>query len=219
MIRKSLITLIVLVIFVPITNSQNFRFSYLLNPQIAWLQGSGNNYESKGSILTINTGIETDFFFSDNYAFTTGLTLNALGGGAFYQDSVYLGSAGNELLLPPGDIMEYRLQYICIPIGLKFKTVEIGYITYWVNTGVSSMFGIKSRGTDEESIFNKADLKEDTGVLNFNYFIKAGIEYSIGGNTAIIGGVAYNSGLMDVTNRAGEKLTTQAFSLVVGVLF
>ena len=217
--KKTLVLICLAFAFLSHAGSQDLRFSFLASPQIVWLQGGDANFETKGSLLGLNTGIELDFFFDDKYAFTTGLTINSLGGGVSYSDSIYLSSGENEILLEPMDIIDYRLQYIAIPVGLKFKSVEIGYTTIWLNTGINSMFNIKSKGNSESGSFNKSDLKDEIGSLNFNYFIEGGIEYSLGGNTALIGGIGYNSGIMDVTNRPSEKLTTQSFSLILGILF
>lgn len=219
MIRKSLVIFLISIITVQYSFSQKIRFSFLANPQIAWLQENGSGYQSEGALLKMQTGIEMDIFFAENYAFSTGLNLNGLGGRVSYSDSVYLSSDKQELLLEPDNIIDYSLQYLSIPLGLKFKTIEIGYMTFWINPGISTMVKIKSKADDETGIFNKTDISDELSMLNFNYFIEAGIEYSIGGNTAIVGGIGYNSGFMDITTRSTEKLTTQSFSLIIGVLF
>lgn len=219
MIKRLLTIILVSIVFSQIVSSQNLRFSFLLNPQFAWLQGGNSSYETSGSLLKINTGVEMDYFFTENYAFSTGLTLNTLGGTANFQDSIYLTSDDVEILLEPGNNMDYSLQYIGIPLGLKFKTVEIGYTTIWVNTGVSPMFRINAKGTDSSGTFDRTDISDEINLFNFQYFIEAGVEYSIGGNTAIVGGLGYNSGIMDVTTRSTEKLATQAFSIIIGILF
>jgi hypothetical protein len=51
------------------------------------------------------------------------------------------------------------------------------------------------------------------------YFIEGGLEYSLGGNTALIAGLGYTSGFMDVTKRSADKFQTRAFSVILGVLF
>ena len=81
------------------------------------------------------------------------------------------------------------------------------------------MVNIKARGTDEDQQMEKANLIDDTNIFNINYFIEAGIEYSLGGNTAIIAGAGYNSGFLDISKNTNDRIFTNSFSLVVGVLF
>jgi len=115
--------------------------------------------------------------------------------------------------------MTNNLQYIAIPLGLKFKTIEIGYSTYWLNTGISPMIRLKSSVSDEEEVFSKIDFKDKTSLFNVGYFIQGGLEYSIGGSTALIAGLGFNTGFIDVTESKDDKFTTKSFSIILGVLF
>ena len=45
--------------------------------------------------------------------------------------------------------MFIKLKYLEIPLTLRLRTNEIGYITYWVQVGVGLGFNIKARATDE----------------------------------------------------------------------
>ncbi len=213
--KKVPIILILLISIPVILNAQKLRFSFVANPQINWLSTDKNEISSAGSLLGINTGIKMDIFFSENYAFSTGLTLNSLGGSLSYQDSISISSAGAEYMT---ELVKYQNQYLSIPFGLKFKTVEIGYTTIWLNPGISTMFKLKAQGSFEDED-EKRNISEEIGLLNINYFLEAGVEYSLGGNTAIIAGLGYYSGIMDITNHADDKITSGSVALVLGLLF
>jgi hypothetical protein len=216
---KNYLFLFILLVTGQLAFSQGTRFSFTANPQLTWFAGNGDDYESNGVFLGLNTGLEADFFFSENYAFSLGLNLNNVKGGVVFSDSTTFTAGDTEKVLPAGSRMTHTLQYISFPAGLKFKTVEIGYSTYWLNTGVTPMLRIKSRVTDESEVFEKTDFKDETSLFNMNYFIELGLEYSLGGNTALIGGLGYYSGFMDVTNSSSEKLTTKSFAIILGVVF
>ena len=81
------------------------------------------------------------------------------------------------------------------------------------------MFNIRSRASDSDKILSKTSISEETDLFNMNYFIEGGLEYSLGGSTAIVAGIGYNSGFIDVTSRAADKINTNSFSLVIGILF
>ncbi len=200
-------------------SAQNARFSFMFSPQISWMTVNKGNINSDGAVGGINTGIELDLFFAEHYAFSTGLTINNLGGRLIYGDSINITANGSHLLISPGKSIRYNLQYISIPLGLKFKTIEIGYSTFWVNAGLTPMINLRARATTDDGTFSKTDLKDETGAFNLNYFIEAGVEYSLGGSTAIVAGLGYYPGLMDVTNRSADKVNTYSVALVLGILF
>lgn len=216
--KKLLLFIFCVAIMVPAL-AQNFRFSFMANPQINWLSASESDIKSDGVSMGINTGIEMDWFFADRYAFSTGITINNLGGNLIYSDSIDFNLVSKRIRVPSSNTINYKLQYITIPIGLKFKTIEIGYATYWINAGISPMVNTRSKASDSDELLDKTSILEETGLFNMNYFIEGGLEYSLGGSTAIVAGIGYNSGFLDVTSRAADKINTHSFSLVVGILF
>jgi hypothetical protein len=123
------------------------RFSFVASPGINWLGQTDNRSESKGTIIGFNTGIMTDFFFTDKYAFSTGIMITQSGGKLTYSDSISIDTDEDLIRIPAGTIINYKFQYVGVPIGLKFKTIEIGYMTYWLNPGLTPMVNIVSRGS------------------------------------------------------------------------
>ncbi len=214
------IILSLLILFTGIYSyAQDIRFSFMANPQLTWFSGTDENYEANGSFPALNIGLEMDAFFSDNYAFSTGITINNLRGGVIYDQRQSFDIGDSEKTLEPGSRLTLNLQYISIPLGLKFKTIEIGYSTFWLNAGLTPMVLINSKASDKTDTFDKTRFKDETSLINMNYFIEGGLEYSLGGNTAIIAGLGYYSGFFDVTKNSDYSLTTQGFAIVFGILF
>jgi len=200
-------------------SAQAVRISYLFNPQLAWLHSNSNTAQSGGVVTGFQTGLETDFFFAEHYAFSAGLQIHTYGGKVDYSDTLNLKIPGGSYTLTPDNQVKYKFQYLSIPLGLKLKTIEVGYTTFWIHTGVTPMINIGSAISDDREQLIKEDGKEETGLLNMNYYIKAGVEYSLGGNTALIGGLAYNHGFMDATTPSTDNLFLRSFSLNLGILF
>jgi hypothetical protein len=191
----------------------------MANPQLTWMHSIEEEVQYKGLNAGLNAGIEMDVFFAENYAFSTGLFINTTGGKLGYQDTIALRINQEPVDIFPDNQVNYRLQYLAIPLGLKLKTIEIGYTTYWVNAGLTPMINIRSKLTDEGDLFEKANGKEEISLLNMNYFIKAGVEYSLGGSTAFTGGIGYYHGFMDATTRSADKIYTHSVALILGILF
>lgn len=202
-----------------LSDAQNVRFSFMANPQLTWFSGKDDNYQANGSFPALNTGLEIDAFFTENYAFSTGITLNNIKGGVIYNDSLMYNISNSGSILPSGSRMTFNLQYISVPIGLKFKTIEIGYTTYWLNAGLTPMFLVKSKVSDESDTFEKTEFKDETSFYHMNYFIEGGIEYSLGGNTAIVAGLGYYSGFLDITKNSSYRLISEGFAIVLGIQF
>ena len=195
--------------------SQKIRFTVIGEPQISWMIPDRDDITREGANMGLNAGLGMDIFFAQNYAFSTGITLSNLGGKLSYKDSLRY----NDVRIPAGSIISYKIQYLSVPLGLKFKTNEIGYITYFANLGLNPMVRIKARASDTEAILEKDNILDEIKFFNINYFILMGVEYSLGGSTAIIGGLGYSSGFTDVTSRGIDKININSLTIRIGILF
>jgi hypothetical protein len=202
-----------------LSKAQGLRFSVLAEPQFSWMVPDMKDVTSRGAIVGINTGIGMDFYFAENYAFSTGLTINNLGGKLQYAGSHSFSVNTDTVYVPAGNTITYNLQYINVPFGLKFKTNEIGYVTYFANLGVTPMINIRDRASDVSKTLVKDNISEDINLFNMNYFINMGVQYSLGGSSALIGGLGYSSGFMDVTTLSADKITINTFTIKFGILF
>jgi len=213
-------TIIIFLLFVPLAlKAQGLKFSLLAEPQFSWMITDKKDITSKGAIMGLNAGLGMDFYFAENYAFATGISINNIGGKLEYDSSITFNLTPDDITVPSTSEITYLLRYINIPLGLKFKTNEIGYATFFANLGITPMINIRNRATDISETLFKEDISEDIMVLNMNYFITMGIQYSLGGSTALIGGLGYSSGFMDVTTDQLDKITINTFSLRLGILF
>ncbi len=195
------------------------RFSVHVDPQSAWFNSDENDVDPDGSIMHINAGLNMDYFFAENYAFVLGFGINNIGGKLLYADSTIFLSKGDSLLLEPGQSAKLNLQYIDIPIGLKLKTEEMGYATYFLQLGFNPMFRLNAKATSDDASFDKEDISESTILFNLGYHVGAGVEYKLGGSTALIGGVRWTGGLTDVTDNDRANVKTNAISINLGILF
>jgi len=199
--------------------SQNLRFSIIGDPQISWMVPDKGGIERKGAVFGLNAGMGMDKFFAENYAFSTGITITNLGGKLSYPESLEYKIGNTTKIIPSGSTITYSLQYISVPLGLKFKTNEIGYSTYFANLGLNPMLNIRARASDTKNIIDKDNISEMVNLFNINYFITLGIQYSLGGTSALIGGLGYSAGFADVTRKADDKIGINTFTIRIGVLF
>jgi hypothetical protein len=207
--RRLLAILIILTALMPARSQAPIRFSVHLDPQFAWFSS-----DDKGA-----AGLQMDYFFAENYAFALGVAINNLGGNLLYTDSTEFSIKGEPVQVVPGNSVKQNLQYVDIPVGLKLKTEELGYATFFFQLGFNPMININAKGTSDAASMDKDDIRENIHLFCLGYHAGAGVEYKLGGNTAVIGGIRWTSGLTDVTDNDRANVKLNALSVHLGILF
>ena len=202
-------------------NAQTTRvkFNVEVDPQFAWFSSDEETAEPDGSIFHVHAGLNMDFYFAENYAFVLGVGINNVGGNLLYADSTEFSSKEEILLVEPNQSVKLNLQYVDIPIGLKLKTEELGYATYFIQLGFNPMINLNAKASSEDASFDKEDVRESINLFCLGYHVGIGVEYKLGGSTAVIGGLRWSSGLTDVTDNDRANVSLNAISINLGVLF
>lgn len=204
-------------------SQEGMRFSFNLDPQFAWLRSSDDSISPDGSIIHIRAMLEMDYFFASNYAFYLGFGVNNLGGKLLYQREQDYLSDDDTVTIVAGQKVKMNLQYLDIPLGLKLKTEELGYNTIFLQLGFNPMINLNARvSSDTESANGPLDrkgIKNSMNLFHLGYHLGAGVEHRLGGNTAIIGGVRWTSGITNISKKDGADLILNSLSINIGILF
>jgi hypothetical protein len=220
MIKKWIAGILLLLTCFPLL-AQNYKISVVVNPMITWMNPGVPNIKSDWAALGFDGGLTVDKFFAEKYAVSYGLTLGSYNSRLFYNGSTNFNVNGKTYRVPGGNSVNYNLQYITVPIGLKFKTIKIGYLTYYVNLGFYIQANIKARATsnDPAETLDNENVSSDINLFNLGYQFGGGIEYSLGGSTALILGVHYMNGLTYVIKSSVDQITSSSLVVILGVLF
>jgi len=214
---KKYLFILILFCFTSSLSAQNqYAFTVFGEPQVSWMSPDSKDVESDGSQICFNAGFNFDNFFAERYAYSTGISINNIKGKLHYKDSKMI-SAKDTTYNITDAVVNYNLQYLDIPLGLKFKTIEIGYTSFFTHLGLNAALNIKSNADLPGS--KDVNVSEEVNWYNLSYYIGAGIEYSIGGSTALVGGITYKNGFLDVTKNNNNKVTIGNVSLRLGILF
>ncbi|MCO6501222.1 MAG: PorT family protein [Vicingus serpentipes] len=207
----------------PIANSgdvdRGFRFGLQVKPGISWFKPNSSGYEKEGSKVGFSYGLSTEFFLGKNYLFSTGFFITSLGGDFSYE-GVYLDN--NNIYVPSEVKQSTKIGYIEIPLTLKLRTNEIGYMTYYGNFGLRTAFKYKST-----SDFSYIDIKNtpkiekvntagDVFFFNSWLVIGAGAEYNISGNTNLSFGISYNNGFINALHTKTHLLDATTGKAALG---
>lgn len=194
--------LVILISFSVYSQDRTFRFGLKAAPSVAWLKAETDGYEAAGSRIGFSYGILGDFNFSDNYALATGLEINYNGGKLEYAD-VY--KKNDSLSFIGTTNSNYQLQYVQLPITMKMKTNEIGYMTYFAQFGLGAGVNIGAKADNQfsepgaaETIEVEKEIEDQIGLFRASLIIGLGAEYNISGNTNAFFGVSFNNGFTNI---------------------
>ena len=201
------------------------------SPGVSWFQPKTTGLDSKGARLSFSYGLLTDFNFTDNYSFGTGLEVNHHSGEVKYTDisGENIGTS-TELL---------KLQYIEVPLTIKMRTNEIGYFTYYGQFGLGASYLIGAKGdasftgaeTEEKS--SDVNVYDDVKPFRASLIIGLGAEYNVSGSTKLLIGVTFDNGFTNplkgrvyeedengnITKGEKLKVTSNFISLNLGIIF
>lgn len=221
---------------------KSFSFGLKAIPSLSWFKTESNDLKNASAKLNFGYGLVTEFHFAPNYGLLTGIEINDNGGNFDYTNKdVYYFPDGDTIKFFV-DSRKYAIKYLNIPIVLKLKTNEIGFLKYFGQFGIDAGFRLKARATDQGRYENNTNpstksnviIDSDVSLLRFGLNVGLGAEYNLVGNTSLLVGVNYNNGfsnflksesnyLMKKTNTTDEWFKQKAYNnyvtLTVGVLF
>lgn len=219
------------------------RFGFQLSPTFNWLSTNTSDINSSGTNLGLRLGMMGEYYFAENYAFTTGIgfifnhggTLLHENGGDYWTRTDL--PIPDTISLPSGVKLDYGIQYLEIPFGLKMRTREFGYVRYFLEPSIILALKTQAQGKvegvsaiDGDEKFN---IRDEVNLLDMSWGIGGGLEYSISDNTRLIGGIGVHFGFIDITDDNGRvddpdkpnpveedsKGVTRSLTIKLGVIF
>ena len=196
---------------------EKFKISARVTPSIAWMEPRSKHITQEGNSLRFGFGISIDRMFTERYAFSTGLEVTRFGGNLSYLET---GKKDSKEYVWRRT-RNYDLGYVEVPLSIKVRTGEIGYMTYWFQFGGVAGVNIRAFADDEvdyiaikglstteqvewqptnEATFSTSDepIKDDIQLFRLGLFAGAGVEYSLSGNTSLVLGVTLNNAVTNV---------------------
>ncbi len=218
--RKAFFALIFLLSF-QFLDAQQFRFGLTASPEFNFTRILASEVDPGGVSVGLNYGLLVDFTLGEveRYAFSTGITHRMAN---VTLDNIKLTDASVEYTAT----QTLKLQYVEVPLTMRLRTNEVGYITYYGQMGfvpgilIASRYDQKADNTDPKYNFKNQKNSETVGV-NLSLHIGGGIEYSLGGATAVMAGLYYSNGFTNIykTSFLDDKVSLRNIGLRLGILF
>lgn len=204
-------------------NYQEITFGVHFDPLISWFGSDYKGTINNGTRPGFNFGLTFNRYFSRNYSFSTGINIISAGGRLTADTITVLKFNNFTSNVLPGKPMVYKIQYLTVPVGLKLQTNEIGYIKIFTDLGfdpgviIGGKADIPSIGIKNENAANELRL------FTLGYHVAAGIEYSLGGTTAVVLGLSFANNFTDITSETGkqpaDKVTHKMLGFKLGLNF
>lgn len=219
----------------------DLRFGFQMSPSFSWMRTNDVRINRSGTNLGMKLGMLTEYYFRDNYAFSTGIGFAFNHGGTLlfdYGGSYWTRSNLSPALdtLPDGVKLKYNLQFVEIPLMVKMRTSGSGNFSYFLEPGITLGFrtqargSITGRGVGDEA--QKLDIRRDVNGLNMAWGITGGTEYALSASTSLVAGFGFQIGFADVTDdrgtifdpqrgdqRENSKGAVSAMTLKLGLMF
>jgi hypothetical protein len=204
-------------------SQQRIGFGIHADPVISWFTTDIKEVTNDGARPGFNFGLTYNKYFTRNYSFSTGISLMRAGGRLVSSDTTVLELSNSKYKVLPHNPVTYKIQYLVFPVGLKLQTNQIGYLTYFSDLGLDPKIVI-SRKADIPSLkISDENAVNELRMFNLSYHVTAGIEYSLGGSTALVFGLNFDNNFLDITkdngNQPVDKVSHKILSFRFGVNF
>lgn len=261
---KNIFTLLVFTLFITsavFAQDKKMKFGLRVSPYLnSYKPDNAKDIAKDGAKGSFSWGGAAEFNLGENAAIVTGLDVVYSGGKYSYLDTVGYFFRDDEIIEVNKDgsfdpaldsaamanLNVYKLNsrsvkanYINIPFHLKFKTNEIGYLTYFGQFGLNTAINTNALADDDLTDLttgnnaSQEDLNIDSELqpLTFALHVQIGAEYNLSGSTSLVFGLFFNNGFSNVikgtsshllgTNGAAydQKVYDRGFGLSVGIMF
>lgn len=177
----------------------------IFNPGLSWIKPDNNHYSSEGTSFSYSYGVDIDFYFSANYAFSTGLEIQHYTGVVSYPD-LYSSTGNVADLENVSSTSTYSNVAFHIPTYLKLKSNPIGYNSFFGEFGLSFLFpfraneAITSTLESGETVDRGSESNMDeTNFTSVNLWLAVGMEFPLSGDTRFQIALRFINGISSIS--------------------
>lgn len=211
---------------------KNFRFGVTALPSfVSYKPDDLQKFGKGGTTFRFGVLINAEYSFSGNFAFGFGIGLGSGGGKINFKDTVHYFFNDGKIISLNNNIPDtsglsgavdhyllktrtYKASYYNIPISLKMRTNEIGYMRYFIEPRFT--IGIRKKVRADDDIVDwgstnvttnpNVDVTKDMATFKMSATISGGGEYYLSGSTAFVFAIGYDYGLSNVVQKNSGNL-------------
>jgi len=217
--KKLTLLLILVYSSVFVRAQQRIGFGIHADPVISWFSTDISQIRNNGARPGFNFGLTYSKYFAPNYSFTTGINLLSTSGRLISSDTTFIDISGTRSKVLPNKPVVYKIQYLTFPVGLKLQTNQIGYVTFFSDLGLVPKIVINRKLDIPSLSMSREKGSNEIRLFNLSYHVTAGIEYSLGGTTALVFGLDFDNNFLDITKDPGNQRTDKVSQKILSFRF
>lgn len=211
-----IIAMLVVTGTVTVSAQQDIGFGVHASPTVGWFTSDNSDVSTKGTRAGINFGLSIHKYFSDNYAFSTGVSLITAGGNLANTDSITL-ELNKPFGVRSGNRQTYSIKYLTIPVGIRLRSNQIGYMSFFVDTGLDPNLVLGGKVEVPLQNTNRENARNELKKIGMGYHVTGGVEYSLGGTTSVVAGVRFDSNFTDITKENNSQPKDGIHHKMIGI--
>ena len=230
--RYLLLAVLILPVFATGQSKSSLKLGLKAAPNLGWMSPGTKGYTGDGARFGGTIGFMADYYFTENYAISSGLNFQYINGSLNYKDSVMVDQPASAPAVEYGSVNSvYKILYLEIPVMVKMSTKKFGKMSYFGQIGFGTGFRLNANKKDDFQ-----PLAGDPQELNYEYnggttliresvIIGIGTQYHLDESSRILIGLSYSNSLNNVlkgrnysTNEA-EKSHLNFVELNLGFIF
>jgi hypothetical protein len=230
-VRTCLMTfLLALPVLLAAQDISHLKMGLRIAPNAGWMNPSTKGYDSDGARLGGTIGFMAEYYFTTNYAFTTGLNFSSISGKLSYADSLFV---PDDNQVEYGMVNRtYKFLYLEIPVMIKMSTKTYGKVSYFGQVGFGTGFRLKASvkehfdpasGTTPDD--QNYEFNNGTTVIRESIRAGIGMAYHFDESSQLLIGINYSNALNNVLTLKNystgleEKSTLNFAEISIGFLF
>ena len=202
LLRVKALIIVVFVTFASPGVAQEIKFVAHADPLITWMSSNGSDYSSMGAKPGLDLGINVLYYFTENYAASSGISFLSAGGRQMAIDPHTIVFNSFQADVAPGDEMIYNLRYLNIPLAAHLQTNQTGPMTYFTDLGFDIRILLKSTldlPVSSEGPIDGENARTEVYGMNAGWHVHLGLEYELSTETSLVFGLGFNHDFFDVT--------------------
>lgn len=217
--KKIVFFLIVALIPGRILIAQDYRYGVYAAPVISWFRTDVEDVRNKGARAGFVFSISAERRLTDNWHFSSGLAFSTASARLVNADASFFRFPDYTATVAAGKPVIYRLQYISMPVGVKIKTSETGYFTYFAEFGLDPKVVINGKVDIPSNDIKRKGAMTEIRRFNAGYHLTGGAEYSLDGNTSLVLGLGYEANIFDITKDFESQETDRTIHKMLKFIF
>lgn len=221
--KKIILLLILIILPAKMLFAQDLRFGIYASPVLSWFKTDIDEVKNQGARAGFIFSISAEKHLTDNWYFHPGISFISSSGRLKSSEPSTFRFPGYTSVIAAGDPVVYRIQYLSIPVGIKIKTSDVRYLTYFAEFGLDPKVVVNGKADIPSIDVSWENAMNEIRRFNIGYHLNAGADYSVNGKISLIIGLGYESNIIDTTidiyGQPADRTFQKMLKFIFGIHF